>query len=316
MSGDLEACNVFLKDLTDEEVNRVASRSGDTPLHVCARLGRTGAARMLLERRADVESRNNEGERPLHVAARAGCSSMLGLLLTARANVLAPGPERRSALFVCLDDALPAAAEVCGVLLGARATAAHPKTGLSALHAAHHHHRQLCRILNEHPPPQMSKMEFPARKVPYDALLWAVQKGQVATARALIAAGASADPMDQAKTPLHVACAASQAEMVQVLLRDYGVRPNAIDSDGNTALHYAGRNGCSPGVGMVIQSLLAHDADVVVRNDVGELPFQCAEAVGAPDNICQLLVTSTDQLPEAEVKASRLHLRIADGDEV
>ena len=70
--------------------NIAVYRSGDTIIHILARLGRTSILLMLVERFSSVlnlESTNLEGKRPLHEAAQYGKYETVKLLLTKAVEV-------------------------------------------------------------------------------------------------------------------------------------------------------------------------------------------------------------------------------------
>ena len=43
-----------------------------TPLHIAARRNHTSAVRILLEKGADMQLKDDNGEQPIHIAAEAG----------------------------------------------------------------------------------------------------------------------------------------------------------------------------------------------------------------------------------------------------
>ena len=64
--------------------NAIVYRSGDSILHMIARLGRTSALRFLLERfyhNLNIEQTNLEGKRPLHEASQYGKYDIVELLI-------------------------------------------------------------------------------------------------------------------------------------------------------------------------------------------------------------------------------------------
>ncbi len=62
-------------------------KDGNTPLHDTARYGRLDVATLLLDRRADIESKNKYGYTALHYAVRYGHLDVVTLLLDRGADV-------------------------------------------------------------------------------------------------------------------------------------------------------------------------------------------------------------------------------------
>eukprot|EP00386_Alphamonas_edax_P007983 GDKI01026324.1.p1 GENE.GDKI01026324.1~~GDKI01026324.1.p1 ORF type:complete len:327 (+),score=80.09 GDKI01026324.1:109-1089(+) len=79
---------------------RVAHQS--TPLHCAAHQGHTHTARMLLNRGADINARNQLQETPLHIASRYGHTDTVRLLLERGADVHAKDQNQDTPLRVAL----------------------------------------------------------------------------------------------------------------------------------------------------------------------------------------------------------------------
>ena len=83
--GDIEVLKQHVAAGTD--VNDQEKSRGSTPLLVAALAGQTGAARLLIEKGAKVNSRNNDGATPLLVAAFFCHADIVKLLLEKGADL-------------------------------------------------------------------------------------------------------------------------------------------------------------------------------------------------------------------------------------
>jgi len=83
--GNLEAIKQHVSAGTDLDAKEPAG--GGTPLIVAALFGQTEAARLLIEKGADVNIQNNDGATALHVAAFFGHPETVKLLLEKDAEV-------------------------------------------------------------------------------------------------------------------------------------------------------------------------------------------------------------------------------------
>lgn len=84
-SGDLDALQKHIDYGTD--LNDKERGNGGTPLIVAAFLGRTAAAKLLIENGANLEVKNNDGSTPLHVAAFFAHPDVVTLLLESGADI-------------------------------------------------------------------------------------------------------------------------------------------------------------------------------------------------------------------------------------
>ena len=80
-NGHVDAARLLLEK--GAEVDRAVSEGyykGQTPLYAACQNGHVDAARLLLEKGAEVDRANKWGERPLSIAKRKGHSSIVALL--------------------------------------------------------------------------------------------------------------------------------------------------------------------------------------------------------------------------------------------
>ena len=70
------------------ELNAIMDKSGETSLHLAARMARADAAKRLLDAGADANSQDNTGRTPLHAAVAADAMGVFQILLRNRATNL------------------------------------------------------------------------------------------------------------------------------------------------------------------------------------------------------------------------------------
>ncbi len=85
-----------------EGVQSMQDEQGNTPLHYAARNGNDGIIGLLLDRNAQVNSKNNQKNAPLHLAAQAGTIAVVKRLMKAGACVTAPNSQAYTAWGVAL----------------------------------------------------------------------------------------------------------------------------------------------------------------------------------------------------------------------
>lgn len=122
------------------------------------------------------------------------------------------------------------------------------------------------------------------------ALHWAAYYDELATAKLLIEAGASAKLANRyGVTPLSLACTTGNAELVELLLKA-GANPNATLRSGETALMTAARTGrLAP-----VKALLARGADANAKERKGQTALMWAAAEGHAEVVQALLAAGAD----------------------
>ena len=276
----------------------VVNGRGEAPLHRAAARGDVEAAAELLRHSADVNVRTApERNTPLHTAARRGDAPMVALLLAQPAievNATNLAGENPMHCALCYRDS--GHAEVARVLLGAGAVAvASTLTGEGALH--------LC-----------------------------AREGNVELARKMLAmpcgGGVNAVAAD-GTTPLHVACAYGQREMVAALLDAPGIDRTARDARGLTAVHLAVTRGNGPLLRLLLRAAAAaagggaHASDasaslvdeLTIRNKVGWTALHTAAFGGDDASLVQLLEAGMPPDAPSADGAAALHLAAARGHE-
>ena len=215
--------NVDIADLLIRAGAKVdaANDLGATPLWTASLNGSSAMVKRLLEAGAHPNLALLLGETPLMIAARSGNADVVTQLIDKGANVNARGARGQTALMWAVSEQHP---DVVKVLLSRGADIRARSEVLSQVMAV----------------PPHGKPEY-NRMIPFggeDALMFAARVGDLASARLLLAAGASVNDADAWGVSAMVLAAHSGfTEMVEFLL-DNGADANAA-GPGFTALHEA-----------------------------------------------------------------------------
>ena len=216
-----------------------ANDLGATPLWTASMNGSAAMVRTLLQADADPNLALLLGETPLMAASRSGNPDVIAQLIDKGAHVNARGPRGQTALMWAVAEQHP---EVVKVLLARGADFRAKSDVWSDMMAV----------------PPHGKPEY-NRLIPHggeDALMFAARVGDLASAKLLVASGASANDADAWGVSAMVLAAHSGfAELVEFLL-DNGADANAI-GPGFTALHEAVMRRDE----RMVTALLAHGAN-------------------------------------------------------
>jgi ankyrin repeat protein len=219
-SGQSDVVRLLLDHNADVRVGDNTD-SGYTPLHFVASHGSLEVARILLERNAEVNSRNNHGSTPLLLASDRGNPDVARLLLDYNADVHV-----------------------------------HNYLGHTPLQrAARRGHLQVARILLERNAEVNSRNHYGSTP-----LLLASEYGSPDVMQLLLDHNADVNVRDgDGDTPLHRAVLRDQPEVARILL-ELKVEVNSRNDNGTTPLHLASA-GRLEGNPDVVRLLLDHGAD-------------------------------------------------------
>lgn len=241
----------------------VGQRRDWTPLHLAAFGNRLAMARVLLEKGAPLNARNDWGETPLYLAAAEGNLSVMRYLMSLGADVNVTARPRgwsalRTAVFnghletARMLHANRAAADLCAAAgLGLTAEV---ENAISKDSAA-------------------LKRRVPALDAP---LYWAALRGQWSVAQLLLSRGAPHDVRDEkGRTPALVAAMNGHSAVLTYLL-NAGADINDYDDHGQTALHLAAGSGSSG----VVSLLLSRKARTDIRDVKGRTALDVSREAG------------------------------------
>jgi cytohesin len=180
--------------------NAKNNNNGSTPLHIAAYKGHVEIVKILLDRGADLNAKDNTGHAPLHWAAIEGHVDVVRVLLDRGAN-----PNAKN------------------------------NTGHTPLHnAAYFGHVEIVKILLDRGADLNAK-----DNTGHAPLHWAAIEGHVDVVRVLLDRGANPNAKNNTgHTPLHNAAYFGHVEIVKLLL-ERGADPRIADNGGHIPLDYA-----------------------------------------------------------------------------
>ena len=282
----------------------VVDRSGETPLHKTAYVGDPEVLEWLLFRQVDLGARNSAGWTALHIAAAKGKGPFIRLLLGAGADSCATTPDQFSALCLALeskDEASIKALLESGVEVDSRNPA-----GWTALHSAASKGRAslVHALLEVGADPNATTAHG------MSALDLALESKSEKSIEALLEHGA------------HVAlCIHSDGVTIQQMMAKHGadtivklvmaqhVQKSAKGSPGATVLHVAAEAGHVP----VVRLLLNSKVNVAMVDDLGRLPLHVAAQRGHQQVVELLLSRNADASATCNSKSIALHLSAGNG---
>uniref|UniRef100_A0A7R9ZYG5 Uncharacterized protein n=1 Tax=Pyrodinium bahamense TaxID=73915 RepID=A0A7R9ZYG5_9DINO len=280
---------------------------GQTPLHWAARRGFEGMARMLLNRKAAVGSRNLEGVTPLHLAVEQNFGPIVQLLLQHHADPCLAAQDGRTALHVAADCG---SAVAVAVLLEAKPEGSplmevESSRGETALvRAAARGQAAIAQLLLR------TGADTEHRNLwGQSALFLAALGGHVGSATVLLDAGASVNSaaMDGA-TPLHTAVDRGHTQVVELLLW-HRANAAAKAKGSRTPLHTAAERGCLEAA----EALLANGAEIDARAEEGRTPLSCVATRGHAAVARRLLAAGADPQALDVLKQTALHAAASAG---
>lgn len=225
----------------------------------------------------------------LHVASVAGSFAVARLLIERKAAVDAADTSRRTALHVVVQSlGKPGHLDVAKALIGARAKPqaadVHRKTPLH--YAARRGALELVRLLLN------SKAELKSKDSGGETAVHEAARGPDASPALEVLVSAGADPRatdSKRRTPLHFAAFHGNEAALLVLFREFAkLGPGAgsdVDEKGETALHYACRNGQADSIARLLRLI-----QVDTPNKDGQSGLHLASAAGHATVVEQLLV--------------------------
>ena len=257
LSGDLR----LVQDGLAQGLSPNASPTGRLPLIEAAERGHLAVVKLLVERGADVNAKDNAyGETALMRAAKGGYTETVKLLL-ARGADASVGPEGRLPLVVAAEGGHLAVVKLLiarGADVNGRNKREAPEDVTALAAAAEVGHTEIVKALLARGADVNLKN---GRGI--TPLFTAARLGHTETVKALLAGGADANVRNKfGWTPLFIAAGEGHTETMRALLA-HGADVNAKSEIGETALMSPAANGKT----VAVQALLAGGADVNAKSD-------------------------------------------------
>ncbi|KAK5467499.1 hypothetical protein LTS15_000472 [Exophiala xenobiotica] len=237
--------------------SELTGKDGRTALSLAAKKGHEAIVRVLLERGAELDSKDNIGWTPLSWAARNGHEAVVRVLLEMGAELDSKHNNGQTPLSWATGGAELESKDNNG------------QTPLSW--AAEYGHEAIVRVLLEMGAELDSKDN--GGRTP---LSWATRNGHEAMVRVLFERGAELDSKDNGgRTPLSWATGYGHEAVVKVLL-ERGAELESKDNNGQTPLSYAAKYGYEA----VVKVLLERGAELDSEENVGLTPLSWAARHG------------------------------------
>ena len=255
---------------------------GHTPLHTAAIKGQLGVVRMLLlEFETDAAVRINNGNEALYLAALSGHAEVLSVLISefgcnpSVVDSFGQTPLHQACSGGHLDVVEKLISEY-GCDVNAEDT-----VGLTPLHvAAKYGREEVVRVLVTKCPVDYEEING------FTPLHWAALEGHVGVVRILLSVNAVAFRID---TVMDVAAQYGRAEIVGILINEFGCSPNVKNKHGQTPLHHA----CGFGdLDVVMKLVTVSGCDVNARDNDGRTPLHYACATGDLNVVMKLVTAS------------------------
>lgn len=233
---------------------------GQTPLHLAATNGHLSSVKLLVERGAIIEKKNQRGATALLEAANHGFKEVAEALITAGANVHARDTERYTSLIRASQGNHIAVMQVI-LVAGADVEACLPNGETALLQAAGHGATRTVQFLLG------NGADIEARdSAGRNPLNLAATSGHVGVVVLLIDRGANIHAKDnEGGTALHRASDWGHIAVIQLLI-EFGADIKAVENHGRTVLHGAAQDGRPH----VIELLVKSGVDINARGHDGE----------------------------------------------
>ena len=308
----IEALNLLGSNF---DPNTVPYRSGDSIVHLLARLGRTSILQLLLEKFGsylNLEPTNLEGKRPLHEAAQFGKHEIIELLLKTGVQV---DPIKRAdwtpLMMAVTKVGLDAQKVVCILLEQGHANASlQNKDGWNAFHlAAREGDMEILRLILKTSPQSCITKSKNGRTPAHIAAL----HGKLETLKFLKDECRNSFNVTDScgATPLADAARAGYISVVSYLIEKVGCNPGILDKMGRNTLSVSAHSGMQEVVSYLVKNI-GMDPNLITGNDHQMAPIHWSAKEGYLNTI-KCLVDDLNANPNLKDSRGRTALSLAIG---
>ncbi|CAJ0941647.1 unnamed protein product, partial [Mesorhabditis belari] len=338
--GNTAVADLLLQRHRSQQAMAVDGK-GDTLLHLACRAGNLEAVRLAIEAGCDdANAQNSIGRTPLHESAQRGDLALLKVMYKLRADANIHDKDDKTPVHVaaekghtqCVESlidkfggSIRARTKDGSTLLHIAACSGHTNTALAFLKrgvplfmpnkkGALGLHSAAAAGFNDVVKMLIAKgTNVDIRtKDNYTALHVAVQSGKASVVETLLGSGADVHVRggDLGQTALHIAASlnGTEARECAMMLLKSGGQPNVAQSDGETCLHIAARNGNKE----IMKLLLSEQADVLLSSKTGETPLHVA-AKSCNYEAAQLILSHLSEKMDAVGIKDFTNAKTADG---
>jgi len=284
--------------ITPETVQQTDSE-GNTMLHIAMQTGiDTHTVGRIIDKSANVNTRNRDGDTPLHIAVRMNRRESGEYILARGADIFSANSAGDSPLRLAL---IPRSG-ITQWMFNPRTIAARDGMGNSMLHyvALWRMDRHIPFII------QQGISTETANATGETPLFWAVHHDGASTVRALLAAGANLHARDSlGNSALHSAVRWNAVSATNALL-DAGINVNAHSLNGTTPLHDSVRLGNT----VIANILINRGANLEVRDSGGNTPLMEAVRAGNLESASLLARRGADPMTRNSGGDTPLHFAV------
>ena len=223
--GHVKVAQLLLQHGADPNAQ---SKDQETPLLLASRKGRLEAARLLSDHVTDMNHQDSLGRTPLHVAAGNGHYDISCLLLDCGADVNAPEKNHRTPLHLAADQGKLLVAQLL-LERGAEVDALDNMDWTPLHFASQRGYLELVQLLLEHDADVLARDQEDRT---FLDVAWASGYKEIINSQ-----------YEDGQTALHIASYHEDLRLMQWLIDDCDIKPNAEDEDQETPLFPASRNG-------------------------------------------------------------------------
>ncbi|CAB3407274.1 unnamed protein product [Caenorhabditis bovis] len=268
-SGSMEVMRTAIAAGCDNA--NIQNKEGRTALHEVAEVGDQNMLKIMFKMRADANIYDKDDKTPVHVAAERGDTQMVESLIDKFGGSIRARTRDGSTLLHIAACSGHTSTALAFLKRGVPLFMPNKKGALGLHSAAAAGFNDVVKMLIA----RGTNVDVRTRDN-YTALHVAVQSGKASVVETLLGSGADIHVRggELGQTALHIAASLNGPESrdCAMMLLKSGGQPDVAQSDGETCLHIAARNGNKE----IMRLLLAENADAQIQSNTGETPLHVA----------------------------------------